>query len=323
MKKYFLASNNTTSGFANHFDSINPDKNAFTYIIKGGSGTGKSTFMKKVGEHFEKRGYDVEYFCCSSDTSSLDGVKIVQKNIAIVDGTAPHVTEATLPGVKEKIINVGEFILPSIQKHKHSLEKILPKKKLCFDMCYLYLKSCGLIVDIEKNLYASKFDLSLASLKAQEILSNISVKKNKNRQKRSLYLSFIDENGLCFLPKNTFAKTINLNAENYILGFETIKKIIEILDKKQVEFISILSPLAENVCEGVYINDCDTLIFNNLTKKNVENKDLIFSLVKKAGHQIANARSKHKEIEKYYIKNMDFEKLSSLREQIIKEIEKL
>ena len=75
----YLASANTSLGFKNCFNSINTTKNAFTYILKGGPGTGKSTLMKKIGKYFEDKGLFVEYFYCSSDANSLDGVRI--KNI--------------------------------------------------------------------------------------------------------------------------------------------------------------------------------------------------------------------------------------------------
>ena len=121
MNKHFLASANTCKGFKNNFNSINISSNGFTYILKGGPGTGKSTIMKRFGKSYEDKGYDVEYFYCSSDPESLDGVFIPKKNISIVDGTAPHITEATVPGIKEKIINVGAFIKPSIKKHKKTI----------------------------------------------------------------------------------------------------------------------------------------------------------------------------------------------------------
>ena len=153
---YYLASANTCHGFINHFNYINPNENGMTYILKGGPGTGKSSFMKKVGEYFSKKGFTIEYFFCSSDSDSLDGVKIVEKNVAIVDGTAPHVTEATIPGVKEKIVNLGSFINGKIKKHKDTIEDLLAKKSACFSVAYAYLKTLGELLKIEKMLMTGK-----------------------------------------------------------------------------------------------------------------------------------------------------------------------
>ena len=150
MDKHFLASANSCKGFINFFDNINPNKNGFTYILKGGPGTGKSTIMKNFAKTYQDKGYDVEYFYCSSDPESLDGVKICKKNFAIVDGTAPHVTEATIPGVKEKIINVGEFIKPEIKKYKKTIENLLIKKKNNFNKAYETLKSIYNLINLER-----------------------------------------------------------------------------------------------------------------------------------------------------------------------------
>lgn len=83
---------NTSYGFYSFYQYvISQDTARRKFCIKGGPGTGKSTLMKKVGEFFNSKGYDIEYHHCSSDNNSLDGVVIKGLNVAIVDGTSPHV----------------------------------------------------------------------------------------------------------------------------------------------------------------------------------------------------------------------------------------
>ena len=151
MEKHFLASANSCDGFKNCFSSISPFSNGFTYILKGGPGTGKSTIIKRFAKNYLKKGYSVEYFYCSSDPKSLDGVRIKEKNISIVDGTAPHITEATMPEIKEKIINVGAFISPEIKKYKKVIELNLSKKQKCFDLAYCYLRAIKGLIEVEKK----------------------------------------------------------------------------------------------------------------------------------------------------------------------------
>ena len=323
MENFYLASSNTTEGFCNHFDSINPEDNSFTYVIKGGSGTGKSTFMKKVGRYFEEKGFDIEYFCCSSDVSSLDGVRIVQKNVSIVDGTSPHITEAVLPQVKDKIINVGDFISPDIRKYKSQIEQILPKKKQCFDLCYKYLSCVRKIMDIEKSL--AKNDNDFVNKKTDEVLSHITnFKKQTNFQSRQLYLSYIDTKGLHNLKtKNKFKTIIEINAGQYMLGFEVLNKISNMLKIKKIEHIELLSPLGHEFVEGIYFPSNGTLVFNNYKKGSLKNEKIFSTLLSKAGKCVEDARSFHKQIEKYYISHMDFDKLTTLREKTIKEIENM
>ena len=78
------------------------------YIIKGGPGTGKSSFMKRVAAEAEVRGRAVEYYRCSSDPRSLDGI-IIDGETALLDGTPPHVFEPILAGVTDEIIDLGRF----------------------------------------------------------------------------------------------------------------------------------------------------------------------------------------------------------------------
>ena len=107
--KYFLAAN-SGEGFKSCFgDSYDYSDGWRAYIIKGGPGTGKSSFMKYVVVSAVDKGYSVELCPCSSDPDSLDGVIIKEKKVIILDGTAPHVVEPKFPGVCEEIINLGEF----------------------------------------------------------------------------------------------------------------------------------------------------------------------------------------------------------------------
>ena len=46
-EKYFLGAM-TQNGFSTEFGKIMADKEYFTFILKGGAGTGKSSLMKKI-----------------------------------------------------------------------------------------------------------------------------------------------------------------------------------------------------------------------------------------------------------------------------------
>jgi len=60
------------------------------FILKGGAGCGKSTFMKTIAGAAEQTGLSVERILCSGDPGSLDGIFIPSLRLAYVDGTAPH-----------------------------------------------------------------------------------------------------------------------------------------------------------------------------------------------------------------------------------------
>ena len=108
-RKIFLAAN-SPSGFVSFFDELyNPYRNCRAYIIKGGPGTGKSSFMKYIAVKAADRGYEAVLCPCSSDPDSLDGLIIKDLKTVIIDGTAPHTVEPVYPGACEEIINLGVF----------------------------------------------------------------------------------------------------------------------------------------------------------------------------------------------------------------------
>lgn len=90
VKKVFPGGN-TAKGFYSYYDNIIGMDATRLFIIKGGPGVGKSSFMKKIANEMLERGYDIEFHQCSSDNNSVDGIVIPALKIAMIDGTAPHV----------------------------------------------------------------------------------------------------------------------------------------------------------------------------------------------------------------------------------------
>ncbi len=174
--KYFAAAN-TFSGFVSFFDSVFPSTDySRIYVLKGGPGTGKSSFMKKASAHFHARGYYVEEIYCSSDPHSLDGVIIENgdNRVAILDGTAPHERDAKIPGAIDELINLGEGwderILVGRREEIVSLQN---EKTKSYKSAYYYLSIAGKSQEAIDYFYKSNFDNSKAKSKAESFLSKI------------------------------------------------------------------------------------------------------------------------------------------------------
>lgn len=60
------------------------------YFLKGRPGTGKSTFLKKIGKAAQDRGYRVEIYHCAFDPNSLDMLVIRELGVCVFDSTSPH-----------------------------------------------------------------------------------------------------------------------------------------------------------------------------------------------------------------------------------------
>jgi Adenylate kinase and related kinases len=89
---------NTWRGFHSFYDQIiGPDARR-VFILKGGPGAGKSTFMKWIADRLAAMGFDAEYHHCSADPASVDAVVFPSLRTALLDGTAPHVVDPPFPG---------------------------------------------------------------------------------------------------------------------------------------------------------------------------------------------------------------------------------
>lgn len=109
MVAYFLGAN-SAKGFHSCYDSFcKAEEGNFLWVIKGGPGCGKSTFMRRIGAAAEEKGLAVEYVYCSGDPDSLDGVYIPEKKLGYVDGTAPHIQEPLFPGAGGAYLDLGKF----------------------------------------------------------------------------------------------------------------------------------------------------------------------------------------------------------------------
>jgi hypothetical protein len=128
------------------------------YVVKGGPGTGKSHFMREVARYAQARGYDPTYYYCSSDPASLDGVRLERAGkscIGLIDGTAPHVWEPSLPGVKEEMVNLGSFWdAEALCRESEAVTRLTEAKADCYGRAYRYLAACGQTAGIADGLIA-------------------------------------------------------------------------------------------------------------------------------------------------------------------------
>ena len=159
--KYFLGAN-TPAGFYSLYDElIDPKTDDTLYILKGGPGCGKSSFMKKIGTALEEKGIKVEGIFCSADPDSLDGIYIPALKTAYVDGTAPHVIEPRYPAVFEQYINLGEFYEPeALKENKAQVMELTQQYKALYSRAYACLKAAN---GASKELGSQVVDESLVA----------------------------------------------------------------------------------------------------------------------------------------------------------------
>ena len=90
--------------------SLDIGQGEFVAII-GQSGSGKSTFMKKIAEQALSHGFDTEVYHCSFDPNSLDMIIMRELDVCLFDSTAPH--EYFPSRTNDEIIDIYEIAVTS------------------------------------------------------------------------------------------------------------------------------------------------------------------------------------------------------------------
>ncbi len=168
---YFLGAN-SSQGFYSLYDGFPPSRTGMLHIIKGGPGTGKSSFMKKLAEAAESRGLRAEKVLCSGDPDSLDGLYLPELGEAWVDGTAPHVREPVSFGVDSDYVNLGSFCrLPMSPADKERAEGLGREYKAVYARAYACLAAAARLREASLTEVLGTAELAVIQKRVRGILS--------------------------------------------------------------------------------------------------------------------------------------------------------
>lgn len=353
--KHVFPGSNTPNGFFPFFSYIVPQESANKiYVIKGGPGTGKSSFMKKIGAAATERGLDVEFFHCSSDPNSLDAIFIPSLNIALLDGTAPHVVDPVFPGAVDKILNFGDFWDET--KLRESRDDIISYTQAIgrhFKKAYCYFAAGKNIYDgyqlVETPFIDNTVILNLENTILNTIFAKIKPTGTYGTDRHLFSTAMTGEGFLDYLntiigdTKNIFfikesigchsknlmnrikdtARLLGLNAECYHSPIDT-SKIEDIYLPTIDTFITVTNPFHKPKVFPTHIYDFTAALTTNTSNEvRLElDKDykLMSDLFNKGFACIANAKKIHDNLEEFYIDAIDFEKIDILLKTLMSEI---
>ncbi len=163
---------NSGEGFVSFYGDILEGVDR-VYIMKGGPGTGKSSFLRQAAEYARERGSSVEHYACSSDPDSLDAI-VVDGRIAIVDGTSPHTYEPRLAGARDEIVDLGRFWnSEALASRLSEIEELANRKSECYKLAYRYLDAAKRVSDINLSLVLPYFRHEKASRAVGRLFSDI------------------------------------------------------------------------------------------------------------------------------------------------------
>lgn len=325
----FFAAANTRNGFASMFDSVFADIGRL-YILKGSSGCGKSTFMRRVAAEAQKKGLETDLIYCSSDLDSLDGVIIRELGVAVADGTAPHTMDVKYPCVRESIINLGQFwneakLLP----HADKIITLTDRKGAHYKNAYRCLSALGTVNDMIGELVTRALDRARLDSAAFRLAEKV-IGGEKNGC-RELYSSAFGSGGLKTKP--TFGNIGTLYRVSGRGANIMLSAVSQIAREKNAFAIVSRDPIDPSLIDSIWFpasNSLITLRSNAPCASFAEEKKICMTrfsdssrlaaararlklldrtaieLTEEAKNEFALAKELHNAIESIYIPAMDF-----------------
>ncbi len=244
MNHSFFLGSCSCEGFVSHYDSLLQDVKDLT-IIKGGSGCGKSTFMKAIGKAAEEKGFSVSYILCSSDPDSLDGVLIPELSVGYVDGTAPHVLEPILCGGSANYLNFGEFYdREAMKPNEEQILSVQRKNKQQYDLIHKCLSAVKNLLDcIRCETDAPFYQEEMDAIGECLCLSGLKPKFGTGSKSRR-FLSALTPKGICFCSDTPAAlcPKVYVLRDDYLLA----PRVLSIVEQKALSYgyhcVSCYSP---------------------------------------------------------------------------------
>lgn len=348
LSESYFAAMNTANGFCGKFKEIFGSLDRL-YIIKGGPGTGKSRFMKDIGIAAEAKNsdFEVEYFYCSSDPSSLDGIIITKhknnRSIGFIDGTAPHTYDPKLPGVSDSILNFGDFwnekaLLP----HFSELKALGAAKSELFESVYSYLSAIEKLDKITCSVSQNALNIKKMNDAIDRLFREIP--SGNGYAEKVRIRSAVSPDGIVKL--DTFSRLASANYAVTDRAFAAKSFMIAVKAKLKMlnqEVVISYDPFFPTVPDAIFIPSADISVYIGSEPRTDEKtvnmsrfiSDDILSPFKPKLRAISRLRrdlldllyadfmrirTLHGQTEKIYIQAMDFSAKEELRDNIINKL---
>ena len=354
IERHFFPGGNTAEGFYSFYDYIIEKKDANRiFCMKGGPGTGKSSLMKKIANHYSNEGYSIEYHHCSSDNNSLDGVVIKELKVCILDGTSPHIVDPKYPIAIDEVLNMGDCLDTSkVSLNRNEIISVSSSISNLFNRAYRFFSSAAHIYKDIEFFNQSFIDKDKLVCTKNDLIDKIFTESPKvgYGKERHLFGTAFTPNGIVSYIPNITEDITNQYILDGNIGTGKTYILTEIAKLAQesgffVEYYH--TPLIHEKLEAIVIPELDTCVVskNVISKLNFsgiifdmsENRNaaipddinnqiqydynMMMALLNKGLTLINDAHSEHDVLESYYIGAMDFSKADSIYEDVIKMID--
>lgn len=340
--KFFLGANSNID-FISYFKQLHEQNSSMQLLIlKGGPGSGKSSLMKKVGEYAAKKGHKLEIIPCASDPSSLDALIDYTANFAIMDGTAPHTEDPSLPGARDHIVYTGDlWDTKKLYDNADKIRVLSDTISECHKGAGAYIKAASALLS-ENMRYGAKFLRKDALYPVTSEMTKKALSGNKGKETKRL-LSAVTVGEI-----KVFSETPYSLADRVYIINDKWGAAADFILKGIYNAASLAGePLIYCPC-SLMPEKCDHLIFpksriailteNRFLKFNsgeVLNADNFYNtmplhyemeerldkaqkLLPSACNLVKKAKDLHDDLEAFYVEAMDFSKMDGVFDDIIK-----
>ncbi|MBQ6937502.1 MAG: hypothetical protein IJN36_03180 [Clostridia bacterium] len=185
--KFFLGANSHIN-FVSYFKQLQEQSDSMQLLIlKGGPGSGKSSLMKRVIKYALEKNHEVEIIPCASDPNSIDAFIDKTADFAMMDGTAPHTEDPSLPGANHHILYTGDlWDTAYLYKYASEIKSLNGRIGDYHKGAGSYIKAASALL-YENLLYSKKYiNKSAITSFANEICKSLSTGNYKDEKVRLL-----------------------------------------------------------------------------------------------------------------------------------------
>ncbi len=336
--RFFIGAT-TPKGFVSYTSELTNEKEIdCACLVKGGAGSGKSTFIKKAASALSNGG-ESELIYCSLDPDSLDAALICDGKLSLIDATAPHTIEPKMSGAFERVVSLYDFFdTDFLRKNKDKIAALMREEEMLKIRFRSLIRAAGMLLSSNESIASRCVDISkLSNFVARLCIREFKDKKTGTGRVKHRFLSTVTESGVLF-----FTDTINKICDRiYVLQDDSgavssiicegiLKTATEmgydayachcpmsltdridhvLIPQLKLGFVTSnkfhpLSPDAFKTVRAARFLDKE--IMRRYSYRANFQKKAASELLKEAAQFASLLKNKHKEIEKYYVGCCDF-----------------
>ena len=326
---------NTSQGFYSCFPGVMEGKTRL-FLLKGGPGVGKSSMMKRVARALDDAGIDYELFPCSSDPGSLDAVCAPALGITMMDATAPHHYDPSVPGARDTLVSLGDDLDEALlQRDRERISDLFSGVSERFRRAYCYLSAAA---QVHRAVEQAQPDSVRAARMAREIAGRyLSAEQGAGRRRDLFGAAYTPLGYVSFLKELPRARSVRLISSFGHTASPLLERLLEEALLRGYDAVALRDPLRPEYLAHLYLPSAGLLfttdeaddaaekvdtgaLYGKSSAVNKNDEETFTALIAQATDELKAAMALHDDLESYYIAAMDFTRWQKTLDALLEEI---